>query len=225
MKSLYSILISCFFLLGSVLVWAQEGAERFERITSENMSADQKKYFDLLMSGPVSSTGSAAVVKGSNSLGAPFNIWLRSPKLAESFRIVSEQIRFNSSLPLKLNEFAILITAQKWSSPYEWYAHQRLALKAGLESKIIDQLAQGTKPEGMSNDEEAIYDFVTELQVTHQVSDKNFMKVKNLFGEQGVVDLIATTGYYVLVAMALNVNRTPLPKDAQYVIQPPKQTQ
>jgi 4-carboxymuconolactone decarboxylase len=225
MKSLYSILISCFFLLGSVSVWAQEVTERFERITSENMSADQKKYFDRLMSGPVSATGSAAVVKGANSLGAPFNIWLRSPQLAESFRLVSEQIRFNSSLPLKLNEFAILITAQKWSSPYEWYAHQRLALKAGLESKIIDQLAQGTKPEGMSNDEEAIYDFVTELQATYQVSDRNFMKVKSLFGEQGVVDLIATTGYYVLVAMALNVNRTPLPKGAQYLIQPPKQTQ
>ena len=225
MKSLYPILISCFFLLGSVLVWAQEDTERFERITSENMSADQKKYFERLMSGPVSATGSAAVVKGANSLGAPFNIWLRSPQLAESFRLVSEQIRFNSSLPLKLNEFAILITAQKWSSPYEWYAHQRLALKAGLESKIIDQLAQGTMPEGMSGDEEAIYDFVTELQATHQVSDKNFMKVKNLFGEQGVVDLIATTGYYVLVAMALNVNRTPLPKGVQYVIQPPKQTQ
>jgi 4-carboxymuconolactone decarboxylase len=225
MKSLYPILISCFFLLSSVLVWAQEDTERFERITSENMSAEQKKYFERLMSGPVSATGSAAVVKGANSLGAPFNIWLRSPQLAESFRLVSEQIRFNSSLPLKLNEFAILITAQKWSSPYEWYAHQRLALKAGLESKIIDQLAQGTKPEGMSNDEEAIYDFVTELQVTHQVSDKNFMKVKSLFGEQGVVDLIATTGYYVLVAMALNVNRTPLPSGAQYTIQAPKETQ
>ena len=225
MKFLYSISISCFFLLGSVSALAQEAGERFARITTENMSVDQKKYFDLLMSGPVSSTGSAAVVKGSNSLGAPFNIWLRSPKLAESFRIVSEQIRFNSSLPLKLNEFAILITAQKWSSSYEWYAHQRLALKAGLDPKIIDQLAQGTKPEGMSNEEGAIYDFVNELYETHQVSDRNFIKVKNLFGEQGVVDLIATTGYYVLVAMALNVNRTPLPNGAQYIIQPPKETQ
>lgn len=177
------------------------------------------------MSGPVSATGSAAVVKGSNSLGAPFNIWLRSPKLAESFRVVSEQIRFNSSLPLKLNEFAILITAQKWSSPYEWYAHHRLALKAGLDSRVADQLAQGIKPQGMGNEEEVIYDFVTELLSTNQVSDRNFIKVKNLFGEQGVVDLIATTGYYVLVAMALNVNRTPLPSGAQYTIQPPKETQ
>ena len=195
------------------------------RITTENMSVDQKKYFDDLMSGPVSATGSAAVVKGSNSLGAPFNIWLRSPKLAESFRVVSEQIRFNSSLPLKLNEFAILITAQKWSSPYEWYAHHRLALKAGLDPRIADQLAQGVKPQGMGNEEEAIYDFVTELLQTNQVSDNNFIKVKNLFSEQGVVDLIATTGYYVLVAMALNVNRTPLPSGAKYTIQPPKETQ
>ena len=225
MKSLCSISISCLFLLCSAPSLAQEAGERFARITTENMSLDQKKYFDALMSGQVSNTGSAAVVKGSNSLGAPFNIWLRSPKLAESFRIVSEQIRFNSSLPLKLNEFAILITAQKWSSPYEWYAHQRLALKAGLDPKIMDQLAQGKRPEGMGNEEGIVYDFVTELQETHQVSDRNFIKVKNLFGEQGVVDLIATTGYYVLVAMALNVNRTPLPSGAQYIIQPPKETQ
>ena len=225
MKSLYSILVSSFFLLASGYASAQQVNERFARITTENMSAEQKKYFDQLMSGPVSATGSAAVVKGSNSLGAPFNIWLRSPKLAESFRAVSEQIRFNSSLPLRLNEFAILITAQKWSSPYEWYAHHRLALKAGLDPRIADQLAQGIKPQGMGNEEEAIYDFVTELLTTNQVGDRNFIKVKNLFGEQGVVDLIATTGYYVLVAMALNVNRTPLPSGAQYIIQPPKETQ
>jgi 4-carboxymuconolactone decarboxylase len=225
MKPLYTALVSCFFLFGPESTLAQASTERFARITTENMSADQKKYFDDLMSGPVSATGSAAVVKGSNSLGAPFNIWLRSPKLAESFRVVSEQIRFNSSLPLKLNEFAILITAQKWSSPYEWYAHHRLALKAGLDPRIADQLAQGIKPQGMGNEEEAIYDFVTELLVTNQVSDKNFIKVKNLFSEQGVVDLIATTGYYVLVAMALNVNRTPLPSGAQYTIQSPKETQ
>ena len=185
MKSLYSILISSFFLLVSGYASAQQVNERFARITTENMSADQKKYFDQLMSGPVSATGSAAVVKGSNTLGAPFNIWLRSPKLAESFRAVSEQIRFNSSLPLRLNEFAILITAQKWSSPYEWYAHHRLALKAGLDPRIADQLAQGIKPQGMGNEEEAIYDFVTELLTTNQVGDRNFIKVKNLFGEQG----------------------------------------
>ena len=225
MKPLYTVLVSCFFLFGPESTLAQVSTERFARITTENMSADQKKYFDDLMSGPVSATGSAAVVKGSNSLGAPFNIWLRSPKLAESLSVVSEQIRFNSSLPLKLNEFAILITAQKWSSPYEWYAHHRLALKAGLDPRIADQLAQGIKPQGMGNEEEAIYDFVTELLQTNQVSDKNFIKVKNLFSEQGVVDLIATTGYYVLVAMALNVNRTPLPSGAQYTIQPPKETQ
>ena len=225
MKALYTVLIGCFFLLSCESTFAQASTERFARITTENMSADQRKYFNDLMSGPVSATGSAAVVKGSNSLGAPFNIWLRSPKLAESFRVVSEQIRFNSSLPLKLNEFAILITAQKWSSPYEWYAHHRLALKAGLDPRIADQLAQGIKPQGMGNEEEAIYDFVAELLATNQVGDRNFIKVKNLFGEQGVVDLIATTGYYVLVAMALNVNRTPLPSGAQYIIQPPKETQ
>lgn len=218
-------LIAIFYIFFSCNIFADVPVERFSRITTDNMSVEQKKYFNELMSGPIADTGSAAAKKGSNSLGAPFNIWLRSPNLAQKLRAVSEQIRFNSSLPLKLNEFAILITAQKWSSPYEWYAHQRLALKAELNPATIDQLALGVRPKGMTTEESAIYDFVTELHETKQVSNTNFMRIKALFGEQGVVDLIAVTGYYVLVAMALNVNRTPLPEGAIYVINPPPETQ
>jgi 4-carboxymuconolactone decarboxylase len=188
--------------------------ERFARITKEQMTPDQTKYFDALMAGPVSGTGSAAVVQGANSVAAPFNVYLRSPKLADALRQTAEQLRFHSSLPNRLNEFAILITAQHWQAQYEWYAHLRLALKAGLNPDLAEQLAKGDRPIGMQADEEAVYNFSTELLKTHQVSDDKFNAVKNLFGEQGVVDLIAVSGYYVLVSMILNVNRTPLPAGA-----------
>ena len=188
--------------------------QRFKRLHVDDMSADQKKYFDGLMSGRVSGTGSKGVVQGATSLGAPFNVLLRSPVLAERLRMVGEYLRFDSSIPKHLNEWAILITARTWTAQYEWYAHLRLALKEGLNPDLAVDLAQGQRPKNMQADEEAVYNFCHELQETHQVSDPHYKAVVDQFGEQGAVDLMVVSGYYVMVSMVLNVNRTPIPDEA-----------
>jgi 4-carboxymuconolactone decarboxylase len=189
--------------------------QRFKRIHTDEMSPEQKLYFDGLMSGPVSGTGSKGVVQGATSLGAPFNVLLRSPVLAERLRKVGEYLRFESSIPKRLNEFAILITARTWTAQYEWFAHLRLALKEGLNPELANELAQGIRPSKMQPDEEAVYNFCHELHTTHQVSDAHYKAAHDLFGEQGIVDLMVVSGYYVMVSMVLNVNRTPLPEGAQ----------
>jgi 4-carboxymuconolactone decarboxylase len=166
------------------------------------------------MAGPISGTGSKGVVQGATSLGAPFNVFLRSPVLAERMRKVGEYLRFGSTIPKRLNEFAILITARTWTAQYEWYAHLRLALKEGLAPSIGEELALGKRPSNMQPDEEAVYNFCNELHTKHSVSDAHYKAVLDLFGEQGVVDLMVVSGYYVMVAMALNVNRSPLPEGA-----------
>ena len=188
--------------------------QRFKRLQTAEMTPKQKEYFDGLMSGPVSGTGSKGVVQGATSLGAPFNVLLRSPILAERLRKVGEYLRFESSIPKRLNEFAILITARTWTAQYEWFAHLRLALKEGLNPDLATDLAQGKRPQNMAPDEEAIYNFCHELHSTHQVRDEHYKAVHDLFGEQGIVDLMVVSGYYVMVSMVLNVNRTPLPQDA-----------
>jgi len=188
--------------------------QRFKRLHTHEMTSDQKKYFDGLMGGRVSGTGSKGVVQGATSLGAPFNVLLRSPVLGERLRNVGEYLRFDSSIPKRLNEFAILVTARAWTAQYEWYAHLRLALKEGLNPDLAAELAQGKRPSNMQSDEEAIYNFCDELHRTHQVSDANYQAVIDLFGEQGAVDLMVVSGYYVMVSMVLNVNRTPIPEDA-----------
>jgi len=194
---------------------AQEELRRFKLIPFSEMTPDQRKYADAVMAGPTSSTGSAAVVPGASTIGAPFNVYLRSPLLADQLRRVAEYIRFKTSLPAKLNEFAILVTARQWGSQYEWFAHHRLALKAGLNPAVAEDLAQGRRPAGMQDDEAAIYDFSQELHTTHGVSDATYKAVVDRFGEQGVMDLIAVNGYYVLVSMVLNVDRTPMPGGAK----------
>ena len=194
---------------------AQESQRRFKLIPFTEMTPDQRKYADAVMAGPTSSTGSAAVVQGASTIGAPFNVYLRSPVLADQLRRVGEYIRFNSSLPAKLNEFAILVTARQWGAQYEWFAHHRLALKAGLDPAIAEDLANGRRPAGMPADETAIYDFSQQMHTTHAVTDAAYKAVVDRFGEQGAMDLIAVNGYYVLVSMVLNVDRTPLPGGAK----------
>ena len=199
---------------------AHANQRRFKLIPFAEMTPDQRKYADAVMAGPTAATGSAAVVPGASTIGSPFNVYLRSPVLADQLRRVAEHIRFKTSLPAKLNEFAILVTARQWGAQYEWYAHQRLALKAGLNPAIADDLAQGKRPAGMSEDEAAIYNFSQELHSTHAVSDANFKAVVDRFGEQGAVDLIAVNGYYVLVSMILNVDRAPLPEGVKPPLAP-----
>ena len=194
---------------------AQEELRRFKIIPFTEMNADQKAYADAVMAGPTAATGSAAVVKGATFLGAPFNVYLRSPILAQSLRQTAEYIRFKTTLPQKLNEFAILVTARQWGAQYEWFAHHRLALKAGLNPAIAEDLAQGRRPNGMDADETAIYNFSQEMHTRHEVSDATYKAVVDRFGEQGVVDLIAVNGYYVMVSMILNVDRTPMPGGAK----------
>lgn len=193
---------------------SETDVQRFKRLETKDMTSEQKYYFDGLMSGPVSGTGSKGVVQGATSLGAPFNVLLRSPLLAERLRKVGEYLRFESSIPKRLNEFAILITARTWTAQYEWFAHLRLALKEGLNPDLAADLAQGKQPQNMQADEKAIYNFCQELHSTHQVSDAHYQAVHDLFGEQGIVDLMVVSGYYVMVSMVLNVNRTPLPEGA-----------
>ena len=203
-------------LMSTLPVQAQGDAEalrRFKLLQPEQLSDAQKQLASNIRSGP--RAGVAGSAANNAVLGSPFNVFLRSPEVGEPLQQVGTYIRFKSSLGPKLNEFAILITARHWGAQYEWHAHHRLALQAGLNPQIAEDVAQNRRPQGMSSEEEAIYNFSQELHANKQVSDATFKAVVDRFGEQGVMDLIAVNGYYTLVAMVLNVDRTPVPGGAQ----------
>ena len=168
--------------------------------------------------------------RGQNSTGpeavktmlerGPFNAWMRSPVLGDRLQKVGEYIRYETSLPLRLNEFAILITARHWTSQYEWFAHLPLALKAGLDPKVAAELAENRRPSGMKEDEAAVYDFCTQLHRNKNVSDDTFARAVKLFGEKGAMDLIGVSGYYTAVSMTLNVANIPLPEGETLPLKP-----
>lgn len=183
---------------------------RFKLIPLEELTPAQRALSDAIRSGPRSKLKNSGASKP-GPIGGPFNIWLRSPGIGDCVQRLGEEIRFRSSLPAKLNEMAILVTARFWTSQYEWFAHHRLALEGGLDPAIAQDIAQGRRPARMDADEAIIYDFSRELHETQDVSDTTYQAALDRFGERGVVDLITVNGFYTLVSMCLNVDRTPLP--------------
>jgi 4-carboxymuconolactone decarboxylase len=190
---------------------AQESDRRFKILQQSEMTPAQKDLVKSIASGPRASVSGSAANSGDGTVGSPFNVFLRSPELGDHLQKVGSYIRFKSTLGLRLNELAILVTARHWTSQYEWFAHHRLALQAGLDPQIADDIANWRRPTTMKPDEEAIYNFSSEMHADKRVSDATYKAVLDRFGEQGVMDLIAVNGYYSLISMVLNVDRTPIP--------------
>lgn len=175
---------------------------RLKPLTEKDMSEAQLKAAREFASGP----------RGKVNPHGPNYALLRSPDLMSRSQKVGEYLRYGSSIPARLNEFAILVTARQWTAQMEWLAHSELAIKAGLSPGVAEDLKHGRRPAGMKDDEAAVYQFCKEIHDDKTVSDATYHGVVERFGEQGVMDLIAVTGYYTMLAMVLNVTRLPLPE-------------
>jgi 4-carboxymuconolactone decarboxylase len=200
--NIMSIVASCVLVFAFSKVQAQ--TPRFKPLLESEMSEAQRKAASEIAGGP----------RGRLNPDGPNALLLRSPELMSRNQKVGEYLRYQSSLPLRLNEFAILITARQWDAQIEWFVHHPLALKAGLAPAVAADLAQGKRPAGMQEDEAIVYQFCKELHETKRVSDPTFKAMLDKFGERGVIDLIGLTGYYTTLAMVLNVAQQPLPGGA-----------
>jgi 4-carboxymuconolactone decarboxylase len=143
-------------------------------------------------------------------VSGPWAVLTRSPELMSRTRMLSDYLRFKSTLPPRLSEFVILMTARLWGQNYEWNAHHPLALKGGLSPEVAKAVAEGRRPASMAEDETILYDLIQELLRNRTVSDPTYARAVSKFGEQGVVDAVSISGYYTMVAMLLNTARTPL---------------
>ena len=189
------VVAACFVFLFLDSAVAQD---RMPPIPKEQMTDAQKKAADELVAGP------------RGTLAGPFIPLLRSPELMSRLQKTGEYLRFYNSVGQKLTEFVILLTARRWTQQYEYDVHAPLALKAGVKPELVRAITEGRRPTGMAADEEAAYDFCTELHQNHSVSDATYARAISMFGEQGVVDMSGLVGYYTTLAMIMNVARTPI---------------
>ncbi len=181
---------------------------RFSQLMMDQLTDQQKPIAEQIMK--VSSVG----------IGGPYNPLLRSPVLGQRMFDLLHYLRWETSVPLKLNEFAILIIGRQWRSQVEWLAHAPLAIKAGLSPDIVAELKANKRPSNMPPQESVVYDFITELTIQHAVSDETFNRAKELLGEQQVVDQTAVAGSYVAVAMLLAMSEEGVPSGREPPFKP-----
>jgi len=181
--------------------------DRFKPLTYDEMTPAQKTLIEHLLAGP------------RGGVEGPFNVLLRSPEMGDLGQQFGAS-RFRTAVPRRLWELAILVTARHWTSQFEWFAHRRGAEQAGLSPAICDAIAEGRRPTAMKPDEQAVYNFASELLETKEVSDATFNEAKHALEERGLVDLIGVMGWYGTVSMLLNVDRYPLPEGVQPPLKP-----
>jgi 4-carboxymuconolactone decarboxylase len=165
----------------------------------DELSADQRRVYDAIASGP------RGGVRG------PLEVWLQSAAFADRAQALGAFCRFDTSLPRRLCELAILVTGALWRAGYEWQAHAPMAEKAGLERTVIDAIRSGRTPTLARPDEAAVYAFARELLDTHQVSAETYRRVVAEIGVKGAVELVGILGYYGLVSMTIRAFEVALP--------------
>lgn len=193
----------CFLLLTATFTFSAMAAERLPTIPPSQYTADQKKAADEF------------VAARKVPVFGPFEPLMHSPEVMSQARSMGDYLRYKSALGNQLSELVILITAREWTQDYEWYVHHPIALKVGIKPEVTDAIAQGRRPQGMTADEEMVYDFSIELHRNKSVSQATYEKVEKRFGKKGVVDLTGINAYYTLLAMQMNVAQYAIPKDGK----------
>jgi 4-carboxymuconolactone decarboxylase len=174
----------------------------------ETMTPDQRVVYEKVISGP------------REALVGPLRAALHCPELADRWQSLGVLLRFQTSIPPRLSELVILVTARRWNSQIEWYIHAEAARKAVLPDAVIEAIRQGRSPEFDDPNEAAVYEYARQLQDSGQVSESIYEKVLGRLGIVGIVELTAIIGYYTMVSMTLNAHEIPLPDGAKAPLAP-----
>jgi 4-carboxymuconolactone decarboxylase len=198
------------FMFVTVFNTPANAADRLTPISPDNYTEEQK-------------TAAAEFMAARNvPVFGPFEPLMHSPQVMNQARAMGDYLRYKSSLGNTLSELVILITAREWTQDYEWYVHHPIALKAGIKQEITEAIADGRRPTGMSDDEEIVYNFSTELHRNKRVSDYTYERAQKRFGNKGIVDLTGINAYYTLLAMQMNVAQYQVPNDAKKLVRIPE---
>jgi 4-carboxymuconolactone decarboxylase len=176
---------------------------RLPDLQVENLTAEQKRIYDEIAG------VRHGVVRG------PFPIWLRVPAIADRANQLGNVLRANGKLDKRLFELMVLVIARRWSAQYEWYAHARSALEAGLSSETITAIQNRRQPDSLRDDEQVIYEIITELADTGTLTQLTYDRGVAALGLDLFIELITAAGFYTMIALVLNVFDAPVPSGEQ----------
>jgi 4-carboxymuconolactone decarboxylase len=185
---------------------------RLPYILRDTFNEVQQKLFDNITGGKRGEGRTPETfLAPEGGMKGPFNAWFFSPVFGEAVQRLGEVVRFENSIPPPLRELAILVVAAKWQAQYEWWAHEKIARKEGLDPNVITGLKAGILPDFTHPSESVVYNFARELIDQRRVSDQHYAKAVELLGEAGVVELVILLGFYTLVSMSINVFEVSVP--------------
>jgi 4-carboxymuconolactone decarboxylase len=176
---------------------------RYQEIQEASLDAEQRRVFNDCKAGP------------RGMVPPPVHVWLKSPHLADHAHKLGGHVRFGTPFTPKQTEIAILVTARYWTAQFEWAAHVRLALQAGLTQDIIDAIAERKTPNFTDPDDQLVYDFAHSYYQNHRIDDATYDRMVKRWGDKGLVDLAGLIGYYSFVSVTLNVFEVPTPPGAK----------
>lgn len=176
---------------------------RYRAKEESELNAEQRRVYDDCKAGP------------RGAVPPPVHVWLDSPGLADHAHKLGGHVRFATPFTKKQTEIAILCTARYWTAQFEWAAHVRLGLAAGLTQAQIDAIAERRTPQFDDADDRLVYEFASAYYRDHRIDDALFARVEGRWGRKGVVDLAGLIGYYSLVSVTLNVFEVPTPPGAK----------
>jgi 4-carboxymuconolactone decarboxylase len=188
-----------------VLPQAAAAQDRYPELRMDQLNPAQKAYVESLQKPPRNNTTALK--------NPPFKVYMRSPELATKLEAMSDYVRWGTGQPPRLTELAIMITARQWSSQWIWRGHYRAAVRGGLDASVGADIAAGKRPTKMKEDETILYNYATEMYRDKAVSDATYAAAVKAFGEKGLIDLVATMGYYDTVAMTLITAKAVAPKE------------
>lgn len=172
---------------------------RLPAIDPEKLSSEQRVVYDAIATGP------------RKGVRGPLAVWLHRPLLADRAQALGRYCRFDSSLPPRLSELAIMCMGRHWLAEYEWAAHKPFALEAGVTSAILNALRDGIPPQFMNRDEALVYQFMNQLHANRSIDDALYAELIDTIGQDGLVDLVGIAGYYTLISMTIKVFNVPPP--------------
>jgi len=181
---------------------------RLTKKTYDELNDEQKKLFDRIVE--------TRSITPRGQIGGPFDAWLTNAEMGSRIVGLGGMFRFKTSVNRRYIELTILVTGQFWQAQFEWYAHEPMALDAGVPRQVVDAIKVGDTPLFEHEADKITFELCTELHHKHQVSDTTYTAAVAEFGEQGVAELINLAGYYTMVSMTLNTFQVPLPEGAAY---------
>ncbi|HTK02552.1 MAG TPA: carboxymuconolactone decarboxylase family protein [Bordetella sp.] len=170
--------------------------------TPETMSDAQRQVYERIVSGP------------RGRLVGPLRAALHNPELAERWQAFGALLRYGTSLPPRVSELAIVVTARRWNSQIEWHIHAQAAADAGIAPAVLEAILARRVPAFETDADEIVYEYARQLQETGQVAPTLYARAVEHWGVAGVVELTAVIGYYTMVSMTLNAHEIPMPDDA-----------